>query len=64
MTIQHEMFLSFLTCEKLSTCLVKYSNKKNFPQQLIFEWIAAYLLSLPILGEIPVIGCITIEIDI
>lgn len=64
MTIQREMILSFPTCEKFSTYLVTFNNKKNFPQELIFEWIAAYLQSLPILGEVPIIGCITVEIDI
>lgn len=37
MTIQREMILSFTTCEKLNTYLLKDNNKKNFPQQLISE---------------------------
>lgn len=62
--IQHEMILSFLIFENLSTYLVKNGNGENFPQQLISQWIAVYLLSSLILRGISPVDRVTMGVEI
>lgn len=62
--IHHEMILSLLTGENLSTYLLKGDNKKNVPQQLISKWTAVYLLSSLMRRGISPVGCVTMGVEI